>query len=127
MKTLAQIREAIEAKKTRGAWATGVKAYALELIEEAEERSAYEGSEPETERQLENYMLNGADSWKQYSWGGCSLIYDFDICDRLSNNTEKKITRNGERRPNAREEWLDVQARALFQASRLVIMEAREA
>lgn len=62
-------------------------------------------------------MLNGADSWIQYSWGGCSLIYDGDIAERLCSPSELKKTRNGERKPNGNEEWLDTQARALYQAS----------
>lgn len=51
-----------------------------------------------------------------YNWGGSSLIYDADIAGRLCCPSELKKTRNGERRPNSREEWLDVQARALYQA-----------
>lgn len=62
----------------------------------------------------------GAPNWKEYSWGGSSLVYDNDIAKRLSTKTELKMTRNGERRPNAREEWLDVQARALYQADMMI-------
>ena len=65
-------------------------------------------------------LLNGAKDWSQYSWGGCSLIYDPDIASRLCCPSELKKTRNGERRPNSREEWLDVQARALYQAANRV-------
>ena len=66
-------------------------------------------------------MLNGAQDWEQYSWGGSALIYDGDIAERLCCPSELKKTRNGERRPNSREEWLDVQARALYQASSRVV------
>ncbi|MBO7209705.1 MAG: hypothetical protein J6V44_01670 [Methanobrevibacter sp.] len=105
----------IEAQKARSAWARGVKAYALELLEN------YEGEEVGGPLQsLENALLNGAENWKAYSWGGCSLIYDQDIAQRLCTPSELKITRNGERRPNAREEWLDCQARALYQAVRMI-------
>jgi hypothetical protein len=62
--------------------------------------------------------LNGAKDWSQYSWGGCSLIYDAAIARRLCTPSELKKTRNGERRPNSNEEWLDTQARALNQAFR---------
>ena len=44
-----------------------------------------------------------------------------DICKRLCSPSEQRKTKNGERKPNANEEWLDVQARALCQAARLVI------
>jgi hypothetical protein len=61
-------------------------------------------------------LLNGASNWDQYSWGGCSLICDRDIAIRLCTPSELKKTRNGERRPNDREMWLDTQTRALRQA-----------
>lgn len=72
------------------------------------------------DRMLRDALLNGAGDWSQYSWGGCALIYDQEIAKALCNPTELKKTRNGERRPNSREEWLDVQARALGQAARLI-------
>ena len=64
--------------------------------------------------------LNGAQDWEQYSWGGSALVYDGDIAAALCTPSELKKTRNGDRRPNSREEWLDVQARALRQAFRRV-------
>lgn len=52
--------------------------------------------------------------------GGCSLIYDSDIAERLCCPSELRKTHNGERRPNSKEEWLDTQARALTQAANRV-------
>jgi hypothetical protein len=106
----------LEARKDRSAWGKGVTMYALELVEELEERAAYEGRNPEPGLECREWMLNGAQNWKQYSWGGSSLIYNGDIAERLCTLSELKKTRNGERRPNSREEWLDTQARALYQA-----------
>jgi len=111
------IRKELENMKGRSAWERGVIGYALEILDQVEERSEYEGQEPETIEALNDYMLNGAEDWKQASWGGSYEIYDGDIAERLCNPSELKKTRNGERRPNSREEWLDVQARALFQAA----------
>jgi hypothetical protein len=128
MKTIAEIRQEIENKKTRSAWDRGVKEYALELLEDIEnERNAAK----ETDMQvypatLEVELLNGAMNWKQFSWGGCSLIYDKQIAKRLCTASELKKTRNGERRPNGREEWPDVQARALKQAAQRIKNAARE-
>ena len=51
---------------------------------------------------------------------GCSLVYDADISERLCSPSELKRTRNGERPPNARENWIECQARALAQAASLV-------
>lgn len=135
MKSINEILTAIETSKTRGAWATGVKAYALEILESVAERAEYEGHEPETDKELIDYMLNGARdwqkpndifrAWKVYSEGGSSLIYNRDICERLCNNTEKRRTDNGNKEPNSRESWLEVQARALYQASELIRRTAR--
>ena len=114
MKTIKKLRIAIENEKTRSAWSKGVKEYALELIEDFEEDYEFYGNIEDKKK-----LLNGADSWSKYSRGGCSYIYDCDIAKRLCSPSELKKTR-GERRPNANEEWLDVQARALFQASRMI-------
>ena len=121
MKTIKELRQAIESKPARSAWGRGVKEYALELIEELPDNQEFYGS-PADKKEL----LNGADDWQQYSWGGCSYICDQDIAERLCSPSEYKRTREGERRPNAREQWLDVQARALFQASSLITRLAKE-
>jgi hypothetical protein len=106
----------LEARTDRSAWNKGVTAYALELVEGLEEAAAYNHRNPATVQECKQWLLNGAQDWNQYSWGGSSLIYDCDIAARLCCPSELKKTRDGERRPNSREEWLDVQARALFQA-----------
>ena len=115
-KTLDQVAAELEARKDRSAWDKGVTEYALELVEELRERAACEGRNPEPGAECREWMLNGAQDWEQYSWGGSSLIYDSDIAERLCTPSELKKTRHGERRPNSREEWLDTQARALYQA-----------
>ena len=117
MKTINEVRTAIENAKVRSAWDKGVNAYALELLEDLENyRDYYNADYSINLDTLKEELLNGASDWDQYSWGGSSLIYDSDIAKRLCTPSELKKTRNGERRPNAREEWLDTQARALHQA-----------
>ena len=120
MKTIKQLREAIEATPARSAWSKGVKEYALELIEELPDDQEFYGS-PADKKEL----LNGAENWEQYSWAGCSFIYDQDIAERLCSPSEYRRSRGGERRPNARETWLDVQARALYQAAVLIFSLAK--
>ena len=119
------IRETLEARKERSAWGRGVQAYAVDLVDNLKERAAYEGRNPEPGKECREWMLNGAQDWNQYSWGGSSLIYDGDIAERLCIPSEHKRTRHGERRPNGREEWLDVQARALHQAASRVAIAYR--
>lgn len=101
---------ALGARRDRSAWDRGVTAYALDMLEELEVTEL-------TARTVERTLLNGAPTWRDYSWGGCALIYDRDIAERLCCPSELRRTRGGERRPNAAEEWLDTQARACFQAA----------
>lgn len=118
--TVSAIRSALNAQPARSAWSRGVKAYANDLLDELEEqvsRGYTDAEDLETPSLLKRALLNGAYSWDQYSWGGCALIYNGDIADRVCCPSELKKTRGGERRPNCREEWLDVQARALYQAA----------
>ena len=105
----------------RSAWGRGVQAYAVEIAETLADQ-AHE-IEP-TRAAIEHIALNGARDWSQYSWGGCSLCYDEDIAKLLCTPSELKRKRNGALPPNSREEWLDVQARALTQALRRVICKA---
>lgn len=117
MRKYADIKETLETRKDRSAWDKGVTIYALELLEEYAERAAYEGRQAANTAEFKEWLKNGASDWDQYSWGGSSLIYNSDIAERLCCPSELKKTRNGERRPNSREEWLDTQARALRQAA----------
>lgn len=123
MTSIKTIRETLEARKDRSAWNKGVTLYALELLDSLEELTSggyFDMNDFTKPRALRSALLNGAQNWKEFSWGGCSLIYDTDIAKRLCNPSELKRTHNGERKPNAREEWLDTQARALFQAANLI-------
>lgn len=109
----------LNTRKNRGAWDKGVTEYATEL---AESLGNWD-KQPESVAELREMMLNGADDWKAYSWGGSSLIYNRDIAERLCSPSElKRVTnKNGLRDyPNSREHWLDVQARALYQAANRV-------
>ena len=124
------IKNEVEARTERSAWSKGVTAYALELVEGLEEAidgGYLDADDLKDPKLLEKSLLNGAADWNQYSWGGSALIYDGDIAERLCCPSELKKTRNGERRPNSREEWFDVQARALFQACNRVKKSVRAA
>lgn len=69
------------------------------------------------DRESETTLLNGAKDWKQASCSGCFYVNDEVIALTICNNSELRMTR----RPNRDETWLDVQARALFQASQLIL------
>ena len=105
-----EIKKALEKEKVRSAWEKGVILYAFDILDNMEDGEV-----------TEKNLLGGAKDWKEYSYGGCALIYDVDICHRLSTPSEIKKTKDGERRPNKQETWIDVQARALYQAARLIM------
>lgn len=128
MENIEKLYQSIESEKQRSAWDKGVTKYALELVEQLGEQingGYFEELDLTESKKVRAALLNGAADWSQYSWGGCSLIYNSDIAERLCNPSELKKTRNGERRPNSREKWLDVQARALFQAANRVCRHIR--
>ena len=114
--TKVELINAIEASKARSAWAKGVKCYVLNLAEES-----YEQDTDIVKVNMSVY-LNGAETWKEYSYGGhvCALVYDYDIAKRLCTPSELKKTDCGRKQPNGSVTWLDVQARALYQAHRLI-------
>lgn len=112
MQSIEKARAALEARKTRSAWDRGVSLYISDLLDNWECNAPYELDDVN----LVSLLLNGAKDWDQFSWGGSSLCYNHQIAERLCSPSELKRTRNGQRRPNHREEWLDVQTRALEQA-----------
>ena len=119
MERLTKAMEIIKSRKDRSAWDKGVSLYALELLEELEEQADGGYIDPEdleTSTGLEVLCLNGADSWNQYSFGGYSLIYDWEIAERLCTPSELKKKKGGELDPSRDELWMDVQTRALKQA-----------
>ena len=112
--TKKELIAAIQASKARSAWAKGVKWYALNLVEDS-----YKWNTDIVKVKMSIY-LNGAETWKEYSYGGCALIYDYDIAERLCTPSELKKTDFGHKQPNGSITWLDVQARALKQAHQLI-------
>ena len=106
------IRKAIESLPAeRSAWRRGVRQYAMDLIENLPD---FQDLTPENCRGI---LLNGAVSWKEWAYGGCGLVYDVDIAERLCTPSELRKKRGGELAPNSREDWIDVEARAVGQAA----------
>ena len=114
------MRSQINAKRCRSAWDRGVREYALEIIDGIEECAIYEGELPGNVKECLRYALNGAMDWTQYSEGGCSLVYNRQIAERLCTPSELRKTQSGMKDPNPREAWIECQARALYQAWRRV-------
>lgn len=110
------IRAKLNARYDRSAWDKAVTLYALDLLDDVQEGADNMERLPLDGAELERWALNGASCWEQYSNGGCSLCYNADIAARVCTPSELKRTDGGMNAPNSRETWLDVQARALYQA-----------
>lgn len=117
-----EIRARLEAVKTRSCWDRGVKGFALNLLRSYIDICEYCDNNGRPIPELnEETLLNGADDWNAYCYGGCALIYDGDIAKNLCTPSELKRTDTGNKAPNDREGWQDVQARAYFQAYRMLM------
>lgn len=117
-----EIRARLEAVKTRSCWDRGVKGFALNLLRSYIDICEYCDNNGRPIPELnEETLLNGADDWNAYCYGGGALLYDGDIAKNLCTPSELKRTDNGNKAPNDREGWQDVQARAYFQAYRMLM------
>ena len=118
LETLKKALESLNSRTDRSAWDRGVTVYARELLGDVIE-NVERGycAAPQTRGDFERAALNGAGTWRKYSYGACALVCDSDIAERLCTPSELKKKRGGELNPNSRETWLDVQARALSRAT----------
>lgn len=137
---ISDIRRELQGQKARGeyspeklrafyrksAWKRGVCDYAEWLFDDYLDRRDLLGCDENIRigKIKEADLLNGAASWDQYSRGGCSLIYNEDICKALCTEREQKRFHNGKLPPNNHEDWIDVQARALQEAAEMVLAAA---
>lgn len=106
------VRELEDMKKrfARSAWDKGIYDYAFDILEPLGD---------ELENVKADTLMNGANTWTDYSYGGCALICDDDIAKRMCSPSEYKKYLNAS--PNSKlsdsDYWLgNVQTRALFQA-----------
>jgi hypothetical protein len=107
--------------KTRSAWNKGVKVYALELLERFEEWSKYnEENGYELPTIDERTALNGARDWDAWAYGGCGLVYDAYIAERLCTPSELRKLDGGAKVPAGAATWCDIEARAARQAWRMI-------
>lgn len=101
----------------RSAWSRAVRQYAREMVADLDASTML------TRDTARRVVLKGAADARQYSEGGCTLIYDSDIAERVCTPSELRRTRGGDLPPNRHETWLDVQTRAINQA--LAVIRAR--
>ena len=110
--------ENLKAVKCRSAWSKGVKEYAYMLLDNIFLHSDYKSIT--SFKSLHEELLNGKRNWYQFSWEGDALVYDKNIAETLYSPSKLKKCKNGTLRPSKHEQWLDVQARALIQAEKLI-------
>ena len=111
-----ELRKLVAEFPNRSAWKKGVKEYADEILNNLEEKSQLNRRLPKDEKELKEWLLNGARNWAEYSRGGKALVYDCQIAERLCTPSELKRTYGGMLTPNRTESWLDVQTKALRDA-----------
>lgn len=119
-----EIIEKLDGLNPRSAWNKGVVNYAYDLANNILNCVGSKVFDPLNYdikyRDVNRYAFNGAFSAQEYSYSGCALIYNGDIALLLCTPSEYRRTHGGNRNPNRKETWLDVQARALFQAKELL-------
>ena len=108
-----QLENEIEKEKANSAWDKGVKNYCFEIIDNIKNNYNYHGEDLKSFdfKSLQKLALNGADTWSQYSWGGCSLVYNWDILKALFSPSIVKKYENSDTIRGLH--LLDYQARAL--------------
>ena len=111
-----ELRNLVEEIPNTSAWKRGVKEYTDEFLDNLEEKAQINERFPKDEKELKEWLLNGATDCKDYSYTYCSLKYDSQIAERLCTPSELKKKEGGRLAPNSQESWLDVQTRALRQA-----------
>ena len=119
----------IEERTERSAWGKGVKDYALEMVEDFSESNLNNLDLMDRATfhfNVKKMCLNGASDFNELSYGGNYLIYNEDIAKRLCTKSELKHVTHVDgtlsEKANKNETWLDVQARALYQAYWLIYL-----
>lgn len=107
-----QLKEQLKVQKAkaRSYWERGVYVYTFLIL-------GHVDKDVDITTNNLSVLLNGARNWRQYSEAGNAFVSDLTIAETLCTPSELKRNKGGERNPNRYETWLDVQARALYQAA----------
>lgn len=127
VKNIQAVANEVNNTKTRSAWSKGVKAYALEMLESFEEWRKWNEENGESVPELdERTALNGAKDWSAWTYGGCGLVYDCAIAERLCTPSELRKLDGGERVLSGAATWCDIEARAARQAWQMIAKAVRK-
>ena len=108
-----ELRKLVAEIPNRSAWKKGVKEYADELLDNLEKKAQINERFPKDEKELKEWLLNGAMDCKDYSYTHCSLKYDSQIAERLCTPSEFKRKDGGRIAPSRHDNWFNEQAKAL--------------
>ena len=108
-----ELRKLVEEFSNRSAWKRGVKEYTDELLDNLEEKAQINERLPKDEKELKEWMLNGAMDCKDYSYKYCSLKYNRQIAERLCTPSEFRKKDGGRLAPSRHDNWFNEQAKAL--------------
>lgn len=126
-KNILTVANEVNNRKTRSAWSKGVQSYAFHILAQFEDWRRFNESEglecPELD---EVTALNGASNWSVWSYGGCGLVYDSAIAERLCTPSELRKLDGGARVPTGAATWCDIEARAARQAWRMIAEAVRK-
>ena len=129
-KNIQAVTNEVNNTKTRSAWNKGVKVYALEMLESFEEWRRWNEENRESVPELdEETALNGASDWIAWAYGGCGLVYDCAIAERLCTPSELRKLQyktGAMTQPAPCTNWLDIEARAAVQAWRMIAEAVRK-
>ena len=109
------IENKLLSRTDRSTWDKAVTQYALDILCDLDylERNPDFDISKLSPKELEAVCLNGATDWRIYSFGGCSLCYNYDIQERLYPRSQWRKYPSGEK-------LLFEQSRALRSAYRRI-------
>lgn len=129
-KNIQAVANEVEKAKTRSAWSRGVKAYALDILASFEEWRGWNEENGESVPELdERTALNGASDWSAWAYGGCGLVYNAYIAERLCTPSELRKLQyktGAMKQPAPCTNWIDIEARAARQAWRMIAEAVRK-
>lgn len=120
-KTVSYFRNKIITLPARSKWRTGVIGYAQEIFDRYIEVNNLTENDTIPRKITELDLLIGAPDWECYSRGGSTEVVDYEICQRLCSEEMMKRTEYGELPPKRNMDWLGYQAKALREASEIII------
>lgn len=120
----------LASKLVRGAKNKAVREYALEILDRVITDGDDERREHWSIDKLRDLLLNGAFDyykpydeqahWKRYSEGGCSLIWNIEIAQRVCTDNQYKKLEDKINSGNDTHDWVMIQAGALYEAALLI-------